>query len=83
MGDEESERGGRPHDRRSGGYCRNYELPRVAGGTISPGYTSSEARMERYDVDVSPGTGDERVIPGVNFSSIRKGSAPEFGSYTT
>lgn len=44
------ERGLRPHDRRSGGYCRNYELhPRV-----SPGCTSSEARTERYDADVPP-----------------------------
>lgn len=32
----------------------------VAGGTIPSGCTSSEARMERYDADVSPGTTPEK-----------------------
>lgn len=43
----------------------------VAGGTIPPGCTSSEARMERYDADVSPGM--TREIPGGEFCVDKEG----------
>lgn len=49
----------------------------AAGGTIPPGCISSEARIERYDADVSPGT--TRDIPGMNFASIRKRPPTRFG----